>query len=77
VLTAFLLSRPRKKSSVVLFGFDSVKHLASHKSTLGTYGRIRSFSRKTCPGLYLKEEKDHWMPFPTNNSIGFIKLYAS
>jgi len=77
MLTAFLLSRPRKKSNIFLLGFISAKHLASHKSRLGTYGRIRSFSRKTCPGLYLKEEKDHWMPLPTNNNIEFIKLCAS
>ena len=35
-LTAFLLSRPRKKRSVVLTGALSDKHLASHISTLGT-----------------------------------------
>ena len=53
-LTAFLLSLPRKYSNVFLFFSLSDKHFISQKSTLGTYGSIRSFSRKTCPGLYLK-----------------------
>jgi len=35
-LTAFRLSRPRKKSNVVLIGALSDKHLVSQISTLGT-----------------------------------------
>lgn len=54
-LTAFLLSLPRKNSSVFLLFSLLDKHFGSHRSTLGTYGSIKSFSSETCPGLYLKD----------------------
>lgn len=51
--TAFLLSLPRKKSNVFLLGWFSDTHFASQASRFATYGRIRSFSSQTSPGLYL------------------------